>query len=213
MIRYIILKDHNGTIHRLIDQQNKIKDTDVLEYKGEKYFFSGVSASPFEDIYYFRKSSGVVNIRVDSVNRIVQINHINKDTQEIVAMTTKYFQLRVGNGNEGNFPAYHIWKKVFVEIKEGDDPFAALKALVCNQYIVGTKTRKYISKNMEIDGESDHTIYGIIHEGPNGETDMGSAWLTCEFINCTEDKDEIDYFTLEEILDRGAKQIYRNACK
>lgn len=71
MIRYIILKDHNGTIHRLIDQQNKIKDTDVLEYKGEKYFFSGVSASPFEDIYYFRKSSGVVNIRVDSVNRIV----------------------------------------------------------------------------------------------------------------------------------------------
>lgn len=44
---------------------------------------------------------------------------------------------RRGNGNEGNFA------RLVVEITDNENPYSALKALVANDYIAGTRTRRH----------------------------------------------------------------------
>lgn len=122
---------------------------------------------------------------------------------------------RRGNGNEGNFA------RSVVEITEGENPFAALRALVLNDYIAGTKTRRHIAANVEIDGEAEYGIHATVYEGPAGETDFGAAWLTAElepispadFEDCYYGKGDLDgkAWRLAGLLDRGAKQAYRKA--
>ena len=123
----------------------------------------------------------------------------------------RYYEYWLGNGNDGCYP-YAI-----IELEDGEDPFAAIKAFVVNRYIVGSKTRKYISKNIEVDGEEDCTVYATVYEGPHGETEFGAAWLCAEMRHIPEDElsGYVGYvrWTLSETLDRGAMMIYKKEAK
>lgn len=122
---------------------------------------------------------------------------------------------RRGNGNEGNFA------RMVVEIADNENPYAALRALVANDYIARTRTRRHIVANIEVDGEAEHGIHAAVYEGPDGETDFGAAWLTAELQPISADDFRDCYYnlgaagetpwTIKRILDRGAKQIYRKA--
>lgn len=123
----------------------------------------------------------------------------------------KYYEYRIGNGNDGCYPTS------IIELEDDENPYAAIKALVINHFIVGERTRKYISKNIEIDGEEDYTVYATVYEGPEGETEFGAAWLCAEMRYIP--KDKLDYYigydrwTLSERLDRGAMMIYKREAK
>jgi hypothetical protein len=81
---------------------------------------------------------------------------------------------RRGDGNEGNYP------RGMIELKPGECPFAALRALVVNDYIPGRRVRLYIMRNIETDGEPEYGILATVYEGPEGEQAFGAAWLTAE---------------------------------
>lgn len=122
----------------------------------------------------------------------------------------EYYEYRIGNGNDGCYP------KSIIELEDGEDPYAAIKAFVINRYIVGSRTRKYISKNIEIDGD-DLTIYATVYKGPKGETEFGAAWLCAEMRHIPEDELKgytgYERWTLPESLDRGAMMIYKREVK
>jgi hypothetical protein len=122
----------------------------------------------------------------------------------------RVFMYRRGDGNEGNF------RRAVVELSEGDSTYAALRALVVNDYISGRSRRYWIARNLEVDGEPDHP-YAIIYEGPHGESAYGAAWLTAEL----EPLDPADYAEKSQVsggcyvdvtpirdaLDKGARAI------
>jgi hypothetical protein len=81
---------------------------------------------------------------------------------------------RRGDGNEGNF------KRFLVELKTTDCPYAALRALLANDYIAGRNTRRHIIANTEIDGEAEFGLHATVYEGPKGESAFDAAWLTAE---------------------------------
>lgn len=118
-----------------------------------------------------------------------------------------YFLYRRGNGNEGNSI------RAMYEIPETIDLYKALRALVLNDYISGSYTRRYISANIEIDGEPEFGIMATVFEGPHRMTQFGAAWLTADLQLLT--ADEVAYYkdttlpayTLPEGLDRGARRI------
>lgn len=117
---------------------------------------------------------------------------------------------RRGNGNQGNFP------RAVVKLDATDNAYAALFALVVNDYISGKRVRRHISVNIVIDGERNHP-YATVHLGPRGET-AGEAWLTAELEPVSVETAETNYYTmpprpLVELLDRGARQHYRNRCR
>lgn len=87
----------------------------------------------------------------------------------------KWFLYRQGDGNEGNFPRYYV--RVTADVC----PYRYLAACVANRYIAGSKTRRYIVKNTETDGESEYGILATVYEGPEGEQAFGAAWITAEF--------------------------------
>ncbi len=115
---------------------------------------------------------------------------------------------RRGNGNEGNFI------RSIVTLADGECPFAALRALIVNDYIPGKSRRRWIASNLEIDGDEINT-HAVIYEGPHGETDFGAAWLTAE-LQQLDEKDAAYYRdtnlqcwdTLRGALDRGAWKLY-----
>lgn len=130
------------------------------------------------------------------------------------------FLYRRGNGNEGNFP------RLLVELKEGDSAWAALKALVANDYIAGKRVRRHIVRTIETDGDPEFGIHATVYEGPDGETDFGAAYLTAELQPVA--PDDMEYhverwgrgtdpgygpnvrpWRLRELLDRGALQLFR----
>lgn len=85
-----------------------------------------------------------------------------------------FFLYRRGNGNEGNFP------RALVEISADDCAFSVLRALVVNDYIPGSGTRRHILRELQTEGETEYGISATVYEGPKGETDFGAAWLTAE---------------------------------
>lgn len=99
----------------------------------------------------------------------------------------KTYLFRIGNGNDGNFP------RVLVNIASDEDAYTAIKALVANEYIIGSKTRKHILDNIEVHGDDDFTIYADVLEGPNGETHFGNAWLTAS-LERIENQEDIDFY-------------------
>ena len=121
----------------------------------------------------------------------------------------RFFLFRSGNGNDGNYPRF----AVSIPCDSPRNLDAALKALVCNRYWPG-KTRAYVSRTFGVDGFSEDRASGVIYEGPHGETEFGAAWLTAElepmpeteFRNCAWSTGQ-----LCDLLDRGAKRIFRNA--
>ncbi|RWE37432.1 hypothetical protein [Mesorhizobium sp.] len=134
---------------------------------------------------------------------------------------------RRGNGNEGNFP------RAVVELREKDNPYAALAALVENDFIAGRKVRFYVRRNVEIDGEAEFGIHATVYEGPEGETEFGAAWITAELQPLDEKdaahwcdehalgyrKDYYDFdkprrpYRLTQYLDNSARRQYRAALR
>lgn len=114
---------------------------------------------------------------------------------------------RRGDGNEGDFPRF------LVTLKPGDSPYAALEALVVNDYIAGRKVRRHVARCIEIGGEGD-TLYAVVYEGPEGETAFGAAWLTASLERIADDEPgdaSRSQYLLRRILDRGALNLFRKA--
>jgi hypothetical protein len=128
-------------------------------------------------------------------------------------MTGKTYLYRRGDGNEGNFPRF------LVTLGEGDNPFAAMAALVANDYIAGKRVRRHIIRTLEVDGEADYGIHALCYDGPDGERAFDAAWLTAE-LQPLSDKD-LEYYrdttmpeyTLRQVLDRPAMRQYRAKAK
>jgi hypothetical protein len=114
---------------------------------------------------------------------------------------------RKGDGNEGNFP------RCVVRLGERDCPYAALKALVVNEYVAGHRVRRHVIRNVEIDGEAEYGIHATVHEGPRGETAFGAAWLTAELQLADESDDDYESYRIAELLDPVALRFYRAEMK
>lgn len=130
------------------------------------------------------------------------------------------FLYRRGNGNEGNFP------RLLVELKPTDSPWAAMRALVLNDYIAGKRVRRHIARAIEVDGEPEFGMHATVYDGPDGETEFGAAYLTAELEPVRPDDMEymierygrgdnpgygpnVRAWRLRELLDRGALADFR----
>lgn len=111
---------------------------------------------------------------------------------------------RRGNGNDGNFARH------FVDLTD-HDVHEALKALVVNDYIGGSKTRKHITANIAVDGEAEYGLSAYVSEGPKGETEFGAAWITAELQVVTADyiaNSRLLTYSLRDMLDLAAWRYY-----
>lgn len=125
-------------------------------------------------------------------------------------MQKSVFLYRRGDGNDGNFP------RALIELKATDNPYAALAALVANDYIAGRRVRRHIVRSIEVDGETDHGIHAVVYEGPEGEQAFGAAWLTAELqpISATDLEHESETpRPLRAMLDSGALRLYRREAR
>ena len=107
---------------------------------------------------------------------------------------------RLGDGNEGNYPRFNVI------LEHGQSPYAAIAALVANRYIAGSRTRRYIVKNTDVDGEAEYGILATVYEGPKGEQAFGAAWITAEL--CPESRDNLREYRLADMLDRSAMRQF-----
>lgn len=117
---------------------------------------------------------------------------------------------RSGDGNEGNYPRH------LVTLAPNECPFSALRALVVNGYIPGSRTRRHIMRSIGVDGEPAYGVYACVHEGPNEETAYGAAWLTAELEPLSaadlahyQRQGMQHYERLRDALDRGAWAYFR----
>jgi hypothetical protein len=124
------------------------------------------------------------------------------------------YLFRKGDGNEGNFPRF------IVLIADDESPWAALKALVCNEYIAGRRVRRFIASNIEVEGEGgQYGVLATIYEGPDGESAFGAAWITAALEHLTEADREFyadratSSYTLKEVLDGAAWKLFRKESK
>lgn len=121
-------------------------------------------------------------------------------------MAKRWYVYRRGDGNEGNFPRFTI-------NLEPDETWAALPALLINDYIAGKRVRKHIIRNMpHVDGEPEYGVSVGIDEGPDGEQAFGACWLTAELqpIEGPDDYPSLHAWeALRPALDRGAWDYYK----
>jgi len=120
-----------------------------------------------------------------------------------------YYLYRRGNGNEGNY------KRFVVFIADSECPWSALKALVINDYIAGSATRRHIIKNISCDGEREYGLSADVYADRDGDTEFGACWLTAAL----EPLDESDAYyetgdlaqikTLRQCLDAAAWRYYK----
>jgi hypothetical protein len=73
--------------------------------------------------------------------------------------------------------------------------------------------RRYIIRNIEVDGEAEFSIHATVHEGPHCETAFGAAWLTAELQPADDDDDDAECYRLEKLLDLPARRLYRAELK
>ena len=110
-----------------------------------------------------------------------------------------------GDGNEGNF------FRANVIISESDCPYAALRALVPNDYIAGKRVRRHIIRTIEIDGEAEYGVLAVVYEGPDGEMAYDAAYLTAELV--PDSGYEAAAYPLRDLLDPAAWRQYRKELK
>ena len=120
----------------------------------------------------------------------------------------KSYLYRRGDGNEGNFP------RAIIDLEDNESPFAALRALVINDYIAGKRVRRHIIRTIEIDGEADYGVQATVYEGPSGEQAFGAAYITAELEPVSETDIDACYYSLfrspiRKALDAGALKIFR----
>lgn len=100
-----------------------------------------------------------------------------------------FYEFLRGNGNDGES------RRAIVMLDSTDCPFAAVEALTLNEFIVTSKTRRYITRQLPwtpAGGESDHGTFVTISEGPKGETEFGAAWLCATLRPISADDCEIE---------------------
>ena len=111
---------------------------------------------------------------------------------------TKVYELRLGNGNVGN---YH---RANIAMEDSDCPYSFMNVVFANEYLAG-KYRKHAYANTVVDGEAEYTIHATIFDGPKGETEMGAAFMTASL----EPTESDATFSVKEYLDRGAMMKYK----
>ena len=110
-----------------------------------------------------------------------------------------------GDGNEGNFFRQNV------TLSESDCPYSALRALVPNDYITGSRMRRHIIRDIEIDGDAEYGIHAMVYQGPEGEMSFGSAYLTAEL--APDSGYDVDAYPLRDLLDAAAWRQYRAELK
>lgn len=128
-------------------------------------------------------------------------------------MITITYLYRCGDGNDGNRARF------LVELSEADNPYAALRALVPNDYIAGRKVRRHIIREITVDGEAEYGLHATVYQGPNGEEAFGAAWITAELQPVTAEDlayridSGLQVYPLRKVLDNGALRQYRTEIK
>jgi len=119
------------------------------------------------------------------------------------------FLLRMGNGNDGNWPSARI------EMGKDDCPYSFMECVIPNGFIPSHRARSYAWQNVYTDGEADHGLYATLSENYNGATEMGAAYKTAELRPLAEGEDysELGVWTPQEWLDRGARVKYNQKRK
>lgn len=119
---------------------------------------------------------------------------------------------RRGNGNEGDYPRF------IVVLNDDDCPYAALAALVENDYIVRHKARRHVQTCIATDGDPEHGISAVVYDPPEGGA-YDHAWLTAQ-LEPLRDGDLQHYrdqgmseYRLREILDGVALRRFRRDAK
>ena len=121
----------------------------------------------------------------------------------------RYFLYRRGDGNEGNFPRF------IVRLNDNQSAYAALPALLANDYIVRSRARRHIIANTAIEGEAAYGLQATVYEGPEGETAFDAAWLTAELQPLTPEdcafwQDRAtSLYSLRQVLDPAAYRQFR----
>ena len=110
-----------------------------------------------------------------------------------------------GDGNEGNF------FRANVELTAADCPYAALRALVPNDYIAGRRMRRHIIRTIEIDGEPEFGVLAMVYDGPDGEMAYDAAFITAEL--APDGGYDGPAYPLRELLDPAAWRQYRAELK
>ena len=109
---------------------------------------------------------------------------------------------RVGNGNDGNYPVG------YVDLQPNQCPFAALRAMVLDRYRYGS-VRRFVARNLQVDGEAEYGVNATVYEGPRGETHFGAAWITAELEPAeSDDCPNVPRLEFPACLDRGARQFF-----
>lgn len=86
---------------------------------------------------------------------------------------TRTYLYRSGNGNDGDF-AHHI-----IALDQSESPFAAIKALLANEYQTRTATRRHVMRHAESDGDSEYGVHVVVYEDREGVGSYnGGAWRT-----------------------------------
>ena len=121
----------------------------------------------------------------------------------------RYYLFRRGDGNDGNFPRF------IVRLSDDQSAYAALPALLANEYIPRGRVRRHIIGNTVIDGEPDYGLHAMVFEGPDGEEAFGAAWLTAALEPLTQEdcafwQDRAtSLYDLRQVLDPAAYRLYR----
>lgn len=122
-------------------------------------------------------------------------------------MTKTNYELRIGNGNDGNY-----FNSVIV-MDENDCPYAFMDVVIANIFIPGRRVRSHAYKNVMVDGDADYTIYATLSEGHRGETNMGAAYRTASLIKLDESElgfySDHEFSTIKEHLDKYAMIRYK----
>ncbi len=100
------------------------------------------------------------------------------------------FLYRRGNGNDGDFP------RTLVKLNNKDNAYVAIRALVANEFIAGSATRRFILENIIVTGEVEYAVHAMVDEGPNGENAFGASWLTASLEPVTNQSD-LDYYAVQ----------------
>lgn len=123
-------------------------------------------------------------------------------------MAYHYFLFRRGDGNEGCFPRF------IVRLTDKQNAYAALPALLANEYIARCRVRRHIIAQTVIDGDVEYGLDATVYEGPEGETAFGAAWvcaqlepLTAEDLAFWKDRATSE-MSLRQALDPAAYRLY-----
>lgn len=126
-------------------------------------------------------------------------------------MTKDNYELRIGNGNDGNY------FNSIIAMDENDSPFAFMDVVIANIFVPGHRARSHAYKHTMVDGEADYTIYATLSEGYRGETNMGAAYRTASLRKMEESElgeySDHDFSTPKEHLDKYAMIRYKKIMK